>query len=387
VRRSSVLTAAALLAPPGSTRLIAQNSDSSGAAAPVSAPVATVAAARVAAGIQLDGILDEAAWAEAIPATGLTQRDPDEGAPPTEPTDIRVLLGGDALYVGARLSDHAPSRIRAHLTRRDAKSESDRFTVELDSRGDRLTAFVFEVNPSGARRDGVLRPNGTVDYSPDPVWAAAVRQDAAGWTAEMRIPLSQLRFNRRGDTWGVQFIRFIQRRREEDVFAFVPKTEHASVARFGRLTGLAGLPASRHIEIAPYVTGRGEYTHPEDGDPFRDGSDYFTHGGADLRAGGGGSLVLDATFNPDFGQVEVDPAIVNLSAFETFFDEKRPFFLEGASLFSFAQLNAYNTATYPSVFNSRRIGRPPQRDLFDDGAAFADAPTVTRIPAALKLTG
>jgi hypothetical protein len=387
VRRSSVLTAAALLAPPGSTRLIAQNSDSSGAAAPVSAPVATVAAARVAAGIQLDGILDEAAWAEAIPATGLTQRDPDEGAPPTEPTDIRVLLGGDALYVGARLSDHAPSRIRAHLTRRDAKSESDRFTVELDSRGDRLTAFVFEVNPSGARRDGVLRPNGTVDYSPDPVWAAAVRQDAAGWTAEMRIPLSQLRFNRRGDTWGVQFIRFIQRRREEDVFAFVPKTEHASVARFGRLTGLAGLPASRHIEIAPYVTGRGEYTHPEDGDPFRDGSDYFTNGGADLRAGGGGSLVLDATFNPDFGQVEVDPAIVNLSAFETFFDEKRPFFLEGASLFSFAQLNAYNTATYPSVFNSRRIGRPPQRDLFDDGAVFADAPTVTRIPAALKLTG
>jgi hypothetical protein len=262
VRHSSVLTAVALLAPPGSTGLIAQTPDSSPSATPVSLPVPTVPAARTAAGIQLDGVLDETAWATATPATGLTQRDPDEGAPPTEPADIRVLLGGDALYVGARLSDHTPSRIRAHLTRRDARSESDRFTVELDSRGDRLTAFAFEVNPSGARRDGVLRPNGTVDYSPDPVWAAAVRQDSAGWTAEMRIPLSQLRFNRGGDTWGVQFIRFIQRRREEDVFAFVPKTEHASVARFGRLTGLAGLAASRHIEVAPYVTGRGEYTHP-----------------------------------------------------------------------------------------------------------------------------
>lgn len=386
MRRSSVLTAVVLLAP-GSTGVIAQAPDSSASAAPVSTLLPTVAAARIAAGIQLDGILNETAWSEATPATGLTQRDPDEGTPPTEPTDIRVLLGPDALYVGARLSDHTPSGIRAHLTRRDSKSESDRFTVELDSRGDRLTAFVFEVNPSGARRDGVLRPNGTVDYSPDPVWAASVWQDSAGWTAEMRIPLSQLRFNRGGDTWGVQFIRFIQRRGEEDVFSFIPKTEHASVSRFGRLTGLAGLPASRHVEVMPYVSGRGEYTHPEDGDPFRDGSDYFGNAGADLRVGAGGNLVLDATFNPDFGQVEVDPAIVNLTAFETFFDEKRPFFLEGASLFSFGQNNAYNTTSYPSVFNSRRIGRPPQRDLFSDGAVFADAPAVTRIPGALKLTG
>jgi hypothetical protein len=203
----------------------------------------------------------------------------------------------------------------------------------------------------------------------------------------MRIPLSQLRFNRSADTWGVQFIRLIQRRREEDVFAFVPKTEHASVSRFGRLTGLAGLPATRHIEVSPYVTGRGEYTHPEEANPFRDGSDYFTNAGGDLRVGGGGNLVLDATFNPDFGQVEVDPAIVNLTAFETFFDEKRPFFLEGASLFSFGQLNAYNTAVSPSVFNSRRIGRPPHRDLSGEDAIFTDAPAVTRIPAALKLTG
>jgi hypothetical protein len=337
--------------------------------------------------IRLDGVLDERAWADAIPATHLTQRDPDEGAAPTERTDIRVLLGGDALYVGARLYDHTPAQIRAHLTRRDVRSESDRFIVELDSRADRRTAFVFEVNPSGARRDGVLRPNGTVDYSPDPVWAVAARQDGAGWSSEMRIPLSQLRFNRGGETWGVQFIRFIQRRREEDDFAFVPKTEHPSVARFGRLTGLVDLPATRHIEAAPYITGRGEYTHPEDGDPFRDGNDYFGRAGGDLRLLAGGSLVLDATFNPDFGQVEVDPAIVNLTAFETFFDEKRPFLLEGASLFSFAQLNAYNTANTPSVFNSRRIGRPPQRDLFAEGAVFAEAPTVTRIPAALKLTG
>ena len=185
----------------------------------------------------------------------------------------------------------------------------------------------------------------------------------------------------------MQFIRYIQRRGEEDVFSYVPKDEHASVSRFGSLTGLAGLPAQRHLEATPYVTGRGEYTHPGFGDPFRDGSDYFTTGGADVRVGVGGNLALDATINPDFGQVEVDPAIVNLTDNETFFDEKRPFFLEGSSLFSFAQVNAYNTAGFPGVFNSRRIGRSPQRDLADDAPAFYDEPSVTRIPGALKLTG
>src|SRR5262249_3075876 len=187
----------------------------------------------------------------------------------------------------------------------------DRFTVELDSRYDRRTAFVFEVNPRGVRRDGTLQPDGRVDYSPDPVWEAAVRQDRTGWTAELRLPLSQLRVNRRGETLGVQFIRFIQRRGEEDVLAYVPKTEHAGVNRFAQLTGLGDLPGSRHLELAPYVTSRGAYTHPTAGDPFSDGSDYFTTAGGDLRLGVGGNLALDATINPDFGQVEVDPAIVN----------------------------------------------------------------------------
>ncbi|HEX3233954.1 MAG TPA: DUF5916 domain-containing protein [Gemmatimonadales bacterium] len=377
MRRLSSPTLLAVLALAACTRLAAQVPDT----------LASIAAGRLTGSIQLDGSPDEAAWAEAAPATPLTQRDPDEGAAPSEQTEIRVLLSGDALYIAARLHDRDPARVRALLTRRDATSESDRFTVELDSRFDRLTAFVFEVNPRGVRRDGILQPDGTVDYSPDPVWEAAVREDTTGWSAEIRIPLSQLRFNRGGDSWGVQFIRFIQRRGEEDVFAFVPKTEHASVSRFGRLTGLADLPALRHAEVAPYVTGRGEYTHPEAGDPFHDGSDYFTNAGADLRLGVGGNLALDATVNPDFGQVEVDPAIVNLSANETFFDEKRPFFLEGASLFSFAQVNAFSVAGFPGVFNSRRVGRPPQRSLEDDDPAFSDAPVVSRIPAALKLTG
>jgi hypothetical protein len=382
VSRLLALCALALAATGLPARLPAQAPDTATHSAGTS-----VAVARLVAGIQLDGILDEAAWAEGTPAARLTQRDPDEGAAPSEPTEIRVLLGQDALYVGVLLLDHDPARIRALLTRRDATSESDRFTVELDSRYDRRTAFVFEVNPRGVRRDGILQPDGTVDYSPDPVWEAGVRQDGAGWSAEIRIPLSQLRFNRGGDTWGVQFIRFIQRRGEEDVLAYVPKTEHAGVNRFARLTGLADLPAARHIEVAPYVSSRGEYTHPGTGDPFRDGSDYSTTAGGDLRLGVGGNLALDATINPDFGQVEVDPAIVNLTENETFFDEKRPFFLEGSSLFSFAQVNAWNRAGYPSVFNSRRIGRPPQRDLKDDDPAYLDAPVVSRIPAAVKLTG
>ena len=375
-------TATALLVLAASTPLAAQ---APGSIAASSMP--SIAAARSGEGVHLDGVLDEAAWNEAAPVTHLIQRDPDEGAAPTERTEIRVLLGGDALYVGARLFDSDPAHIRAMLTRRDATSESDRFTVELDSRRDHMTAFLFEVNPRGVRRDGVVQADGTVDYSPDPVWQAGVHVDDTGWSAEIRIPLSQLRFNRGAVSWGVQFVRFIQRRGEEDVFSFVPKTEHASVNRFGQLTGLADLPASRHVEVVPYVSGRGEYTHPGSGDPFRDGSDYFTTGGADLRLGIGGNLALDATINPDFGQVEVDPAIVNLSANETFFDEKRPFFLEGSSLFSFAQVNAFNTAGFPGVFNSRRIGRAPQRRLVDDDPLFSDAPAVSRIPGALKLTG
>ena len=366
---------------PCSRLLVAQ-----GPADSVSAHAPQVVVGRVSGTIQLDGILDEPAWAESSPAPPLTQRDPDEGAVPTEHTEIRVLLGTDALYVGARLFDTDPPRIRALLTRRDAASESDRFTVELDSRFDRRTAFVFEVNPRGVRRDGIVQAD-TVDYSPDPVWDAAVKLDGAGWTAEMRIPLSQLRFNRGADTWGIQFIRFIRRRGEEDWLAYVPKTEHAGVNRFALLTGLTDLPGYRHVEVAPYVTSRGEYTHPNASNPFRDGSDYFATAGGDLRLGVGGNLALDATVNPDFGQVEVDPAIVNLTANETFFSEKRPFFLEGSSLFAFAQINALNNAGYPTVFNTRRIGRPPQRNLRDQDPTYLDEPVVSRIPAAVKLTG
>ena len=200
--RLSRPTAAVVLALALATRLTAQDpSAGSAASAARSAPPPSIAAVRLTASIRLDGVLDEAAWAEATPTTNLIQRDPDEGAQPTEPTEIRVLLGSDALYVGVQLYDREPSRIRALLSRRDATSESDRFTVELDSRNDRRTAFVFEVNPRGVRRDGILQAD-TVDYSPDPIWEAGIRQDGRGWSAEIRIPLSQLRFNRHTDTWG-----------------------------------------------------------------------------------------------------------------------------------------------------------------------------------------
>ena len=254
--------------------------------------------------------------------------------------------------------------------------------MQLDSRDDRRTAFLFELNPRGVRRDGVVEADGTVDYSPDPVWEGAVHQDGAGWSVEMRIPLSQLRYNRGADAWGVQFTRFIQRRGEEDVLSFVPKSERNGVNRFGRLIGLAGLPASRHAEVAPYVSGRGEYTTPESGDPFRDGSDYFTSAGTDVRLGVGGNLALDATIDPDFGQVEVDPAIVNLSALETFSPRN-------ARSFSRAPASSPSRASTPGTrrgsrayFNSRRVGRPPQRNLDDEVPApkRANAPAASRIP-------
>ncbi len=337
--------------------------------------------------LHMDGKLDDAAWLAAEPAGLAAQLDPNEGEPPSERTEIRVLVDQHALYIGARLYDDHPDRIVSRLGRRDERPASDRLTIRIDSRHDHLTAFLFDVFPAGNKGDASVGSDEHEDYSWDPVWEVATTIDSLGWTAEIRIPLSQLRYNRDSRVWGIQVIRFIQRRQEEDVFSYVPKTENAGVNRYGHLTGLRGLPATRRVEVTPYVAGRAEYQPAQAGDPFARGHDYTGSAGADFKVGLGSNLTLDGTVNPDFGQVEVDPAVVNLTAFETVFDEKRPFFVEGADLFSFGNLRTYNAFTSPITFFSRRIGRPPQGAITAPGAAFADVPGQTTIAAAGKLTG
>ena len=350
-----------------------------------SAPVVAIVRAR--GELRVDGRLDETAWSLATPVSAFTQRDPNAGAPPTERTEVRFLFDGDAVYVGARLHDSS-GRVSTRLGRRDNDlSGSDWFTVTLDSYHDHLTAFAFGVNPSGVRRDAKVNSAGDGDdddSSWDPVWEAAANHDAGGWTAEMRIPLSQLRFRETDEqTWGVQLVREIARNNEESWFAFTPKRERAGVARYGHLTGMSGLVPRGRLELLPYLVTRARFNTPTQdddvtfGNPYRDGSEQTAELGLDLKYRVASNITLDATVNPDFGQVEVDPAVVNLTAFETRFEERRPFFIEGAEIFSFSG---------SELFYSRRVGAPPPGRV-PSTSVYDDMPENSTILAAAKLSG
>jgi hypothetical protein len=337
--------------------------------------------------IKVDGKLDDAAWGKAEPVDRFTQRDPEEGKAASERTEVRILIGDDALYVGVRLEDDEPKKIHRRLSRRDDLS-GDYFALLLDSYHDHLTTYRFRVNPAGSYDDSYIDSRGNSDFSWDPVWNVHTTMDANGWTAEMEIPLSQLRFNPSADgEWGIQMRRWIDRKQEQDEFSFVPKKEQDDASRYGNLTGLGPLAMSRHLEILPYSLAKADYHHVAVGDPFQDGSDRAGSVGADLKYGLTSNLTLDATVNPDFGQVEVDPAVVNLTAVETFFPERRPFFIEGADLFRFGQSRSQNNFNNTIPFHARRIGRAPQLALGGADFSFVDSPSATTIDAALKLTG
>jgi hypothetical protein len=338
--------------------------------------------------IKVDGKLDDPAWSKAEAADGFTQRDPDEGKPVSERTEVRILIGNDALYVGARLYDHEPGKIRRRLVRRDEDLASDYFALLLDSYHDHLTTYRFRVNPAGSYDDSYLDSRGNADFSWDPVWSVHTDIDSLGWTAEMEIPLSQLRYNPSQDgVWGIQIRRWIDRKQEIAEFAFTPKKQQNDASRYGHLVGLGALSSQRRLEILPYGLAKANYRAATPGNPFRDGSELTGSVGADLKYGLTSNLTLDATVNPDFGQVEVDPAVVNLTTVETFFPERRPFFIEGADLFRFGQSRSQNSFNTTIPFHARRIGRAPQLGLGGSGYNFVDAPSVTTIDAALKLTG
>lgn len=338
--------------------------------------------------VHVDGKFDEPSWEKAEPAVRFTQRDPNEGEPVSERTEVRILIGEDALFIGARLYDREATKIRRRLVRRDEDLASDYFALFLDSYHDHLTAYRFRVNPAGSYDDATIDARGNADFSWDPVWHVHTSVDSLGWTAEMEIPLSQLRYNAApGAAWGIQIRRWIDRKQELAEFAFTPKKEIGDASRYGHLVGLGQLPTPRHLELLPYSLARADYRYVPRGNPFRDGSDHFGSIGADLKYGLTSNLTLDATVNPDFGQVEVDPAVVNLTAFETFFPERRPFFVEGADLFRFGLSRSYNNFNTTIPFHARRIGRAPQRTLSGSLYSFVDSPSQTTIATAVKLTG
>jgi hypothetical protein len=337
--------------------------------------------------IDVDGRFDEAVWATAPLATGFVQFQPGEGDPGSERTEARIVYGEAAIYVAMRAYDSSPEEIVGQLTRRDQDSHSDLLGVMIDSYFDKRTAFHFGVNPVGVKHDVYRFDDTQEDSGWDAVWDVATSIDDEGWSAEFRIPYSQLRFRDQPDqTWGVNFLREIARRQETDVWAPTTRADAAIVSRFGELQGLKNIEAPNRMEILPYSLARLDRSPGNGTNPFYKRNDTFGTAGADIKYGVTSDLTLDVTINPDFGQVEADPAQVNLSAFETFLPERRPFFLEGASIFNFGIALGDGDGANESLFYSRRVGRAPQ-GFADANGGFVDADNQTTILGAWKLSG
>ena len=300
--------------------------------------------------VHVDGRLDEPEWTQAEVATNFVQLQPNEGQPSSQRTEVRILRGTTSLFVGATLHDSDPSSIRTTLSRRDDTGDSDLFVIALDSYNDRRTAFQFGVTAAGVQIDAIRTGQGE-DESWDAVWTSATRLTDTGWVAELEIPYSQLRFTGAEAAWGLNLIRIVPRLDEQSFWAPLRSDQERSgfIEVFGSLTGVSGLRPQRVLQARPYTLARAR--RAESGTPDVAEMSYGTQLGADVKLGLASGIVLDATINPDFGQVDADPAELNLSTFETFFEERRPFFLEGTQIFDFSY-----SAGDGSLLYTRRIG-------------------------------
>lgn len=349
----------------------------------------TVTSYKLSAPLVIDGILNESEYS--FPGvTRFIQKDPDEGKPATQNSVVWTFHDDHNIYFCGKFFDTAPDSIDQTLMRRDNVVESDWFFVYLDTYNDNRNGYFFAVNAGGSVADGTLFNDSWDDNSWDGIWESKTSIDEEGWSVEIRIPFSQLRF-RESDkmVWGVNFNRDIKRRHEMSFYIMVPKNESGFVSRFADLVGLDGIKPKQRFELLPYLVQKAQFLIHDENDPFYKANQYQTSIGADLKFSLGSNFNIDATFNPDFGQVEVDPAIVNLSAFETFYDEKRPFFIEGSNIFVFGFGGSNNNWGFnfgvPELFYSRRIGRSPQGRISVEG--YVDYPHETRILGAAKLTG
>ncbi len=344
----------------------------------------TVRAVRATGTIEIDGHLDETDWQRAETTSGFIQVEPFEGEPAIEATEVRILYDDENVYIGARMYDSDPTRIARQLTRRgETGRAAGYFEFSFDSNLDRSTGYTFRVTAAGVQRDQYNFDDTRSDGSWDGIWESAVSIDEEGWSAEIRLPLSQLRFDPSDEaqTWGVNFARRRIADNERSEWAYVPSGVHGSVSRWGQLEGLVLDGSRRNAEVLPYLLAGAERAPAAPGDPFFDGSETRGGMGADVRYGLGSTFVVDMALNPDFGQVEVDPRVINLTAFETFFPERRPFFSRDDALFDFGLAGRRD-----NLFYSRRIGRSPQGRA-PGHADFTDVPQETTILGAGKVTG
>jgi hypothetical protein len=336
--------------------------------------------------IVLDGKLNEEIWQQAPAIEEFIQRDPAEGRPATMRTEARVAYDDNALYVAVRAHDSDASKIVGILTRRDQRSPSDWIRIVVDSYFDRRSAYEFGVNPVGVKTDRYYFNDGQSDDSWDAVWEVEVDRDSTGWRAEFRIPFSQLRFNNTtGGPVGFSVIREVGRLAETSSWPLLSRNASGFVSQFGELRGLRMSGAPKRFELMPYSVGKVDTRPVDASDPLTDSPNAGGSIGLDLKYAVTPGLTLTATANPDFGQVEADPAVVNLDAFETFFPERRPFFVEGSGTFRFNM--DCNDGNCTGMFYSRRIGRAPQGSPNTIDGEYSTQPDSATIIGAAKLTG
>ena len=333
---------------------------------------------------KIDGRLNDQCWADSGWTGNFIQQQPNEGQPGTERTEFKILYDNSNLYVGIRAHDSEPDKMDIRFSRRD-NFDGDCAGICFDSYNDHKTGYEFNLNASGSKIDLMQMDSGgewSIDTNWDAVWDGKTAVNDSGWTAEYRIPFSQLRFTKKDSyTWGLHVWRWINRKMEESQFQLIPLDSQGRVHRFGILEGIRDIPNPKHIELLPYSRVSQNRFKPDPNNPFtREGHSWSTGLGLDGKIGIAGNLNLDFTLNPDFGQVEADPSVVNLTAFETFYEEKRPFFMEGRQMFNF-------DIDDQDLFYSRRIGGAPGYNPVPGNGEYIDTPKNSTILGAVKLTG
>ncbi|NVO20520.1 MAG: carbohydrate binding family 9 domain-containing protein [Bacteroidetes bacterium] len=335
----------------------------------------------------IDGLINDSCWEKIAWNGDFIQREPLENKPPSQITKFALVYDDNNIYVAIRAYDSVPSEIVKRLSRRD-NSDGDWVGIMLDSYADKQTAFGFAITASGVKFDLMEINDGQDDLSWDAIWSSKTHIDSEGWTAEFKIPLSQLRFAKKEEMkWGLEVFRYIYRKQEMSLWQPIARNSPGFVHFFGDLTGLKGISPKKDIEILPYSVAKAEFSEKEAGNPFATGHKYKPALGVDGKVAITNDFTLNFTVNPDFGQVEADPSVVNLSAFESFFSEKRPFFIEGKNIFDFRLTGGDGDGTLNMLFYSRRIGRTPHYspDLADN--EYADIPSKTHILGSFKLSG
>jgi hypothetical protein len=336
---------------------------------------------------EIDGKFDDECWQHVAWEGNFVQFQPYEDSLPTQNTTFAIIYDDNNLYVAIKSYDTEPGKINKRLSRRD-EDDADWAGILIDSYEDKLTAFSFCVTAAGSKIDAIFTNDNNSDNSWDPIWYVKTTTDAEGWNAEMRIPLSQLRFTKKNNyEWGMDVARFVFRKNELSLWKPLHKSANKTVSDFGTLDGIGNISPKKDIELFPFALGSVTHSEKEDGNPFATGKDQKLSAGLDGKIAITNDLTLNMTINPDFGQVEADPSLVNLSAFESFYPEKRPFFIEGRNIFNFRMTSGDGDGSSTGMFYSRRIGRSPHFSPELNDGEYSNVPNNTSSLGAFKLSG